>query len=391
MTPDTPTLTPTSLPTPPPSVTLPAPLEALWLTFAQKETRAASDRDALQRLLPDIIRLADRFTTGRPAPAIAETPVPPPSPAEAPAPYLRTTRECLAYTLYFAPQSYARTTQMAAALPKRFPAPPPPHAAPLRILSLGAGTGGDLFAWLDALSTPRPASAARPLQATALDHSRAALRILHETFTALRPSRWPGATLRTRPEPLSAFLDAPCEPVDILSIHYLLNELPPAQRRQLLSKAARSLAPGGWLILCDPLLRAEGDPYRDLRAWAIDALSPLTLRAPCPHLAACPLSEPCHAVRTWTLPRTLQILNVTLRRDLRHLAYTWLAFQNAPPSSGPSPAWTTASAQNQKGHTQVTVCAADAQLHTLRLLHRHLTAAQRKTLRHLERGIPLPL
>ena len=60
----------------------PSDLEAHFLAAAQRETRASSDRDAILRLLPDVRRLADRFTTARPDPT--------------PEPYLRTTRQALA-------------------------------------------------------------------------------------------------------------------------------------------------------------------------------------------------------------------------------------------------------------------------------------------------------
>ena len=379
--------TPYTLP-PTPSVALPPVLEQTWLALAQTETRATSDRDALHRLLPDITRLADRFTTARPAPS-----------ASAP-PYLRTTREALAYTLYFAPQTYARTLQILQSLPLPL-VPPASPPSPLRLLSLGSGTGADLLALLDyftrhpELGGDQPPSFA--LRATAQDHSRAALRLLRDVFAALRPSRWPTATLRTDPTPLDA-PDAPLPPssFDIVTLHYVLNELPPSSRRRVLSAAARAVAPGGWLILCDPLLRTEGDYLRDLRTWAIENLSPLTLLAPCPHTGPCPLSEPCHSVRSWTIPRTLQILSTALHRDLRRLDYAFLAFRRPAPTD-PAPllpsrsAWTVASAHDLKGRTEVPACLPDGTTSTLRILHRHCDASTKKRLRHLDRGTPIPL
>ena len=376
-------LSPIQLPPPVPSAALPEPLETAWLALARTETRATADRDALHRLLPDIARLADRFTTARPD-------------GMAP-PYLRTTREALAYTLYFAPQTYARATQILNLLP-----PPAPTAdpAPLRLLSLGSGTGADLFALLDHVCRGAGGPSAQPLQiqATALDHSRAALRLLRDVFSTLRPSRWPAASLRTIPAPLPGLdpaapdaADLPAAAFDFVSLHYVLNELPPPARQRVLSAAARAVAPGGWLILCDPLLHAEGDWLRTLRAWAIENLSPLALRLPCPHTSACPLGEPCHSVHGWTIPRTLQILSTALHRDLRRLDYAFLAFQRPPLPPLPLHAWTVSSAHDLKGRTEVPACLPDATASTLRILHRHCDAPTKKRLRHLDRGTPLLL
>ena len=82
----------------------PAELEAHWIRVAQAETHGTALRDALHRLLPDVRRLADRFTVARPADADA-------------APYLRDTRACAAYSLYFAPQTHARLDAILAELP----------------------------------------------------------------------------------------------------------------------------------------------------------------------------------------------------------------------------------------------------------------------------------
>ena len=105
------------------TIEYPAALETHWLTVAQAETRGGAPRDALHRLLPDIRRLADRFTVARPADAVA-------------APYLRDTRACAAYSLFFAPQTHARIAHILAELP-----PFPETTQPLRVLDLGAGTG----------------------------------------------------------------------------------------------------------------------------------------------------------------------------------------------------------------------------------------------------------
>ena len=349
----------------------PAELETHWLQVAQAETRATTIRDVLQRMLPDIVRLADRFTVARPAEVAAAVP------------YLRDTRSCAAYSLFFAPQTYARLALILAELP-----PFPETAQPLRVLDLGAGTGAASWALLDHLGR-------RPVALSVRDHSRAALRCLHDLFTALRHARWPEATLRTDSEPLEDFTVS-SEKFDVVLLHYVLNELAPGQRRTLLSRAARSLAPNGRFIICEPLVHDAGDYLRDLRAYALGDLG-LHVLAPCPHEMACPLEGPCHDVRTWKLSQALQILNATLHRDLRHLAYALLVLAPAPVAgesrleSAPLRARVVGSPSHAKGQTLCPACCSDGQIHRLHLLHRDFDTVGRKNLRHLERGQILSL
>ena len=342
-----------------PQPAYPPEIEAYWLRAAQAETRAISDRDALQRLLPDIRRLADRFTTARP-------------PAEAASDYLRDTRDCIAYSLYFAPQTHARLAHILAELP-----PFSKTSQPFRVLDLGSGTGAAAWALLDHLGR-------RPVALHVRDRSRAALRCLHDGFAALRAARWPEATLRTDCAPLEDF-SAGDEKFDVILLHYVLNELAPDVRRTLLARAARALAPRGRLIVCEPLLREAGDYLRELRAFALADLR-LHLLAPCPHELACPLGEPCHDVRTWKLPRSLQILNAVLHRDLRHLAFAFLALSPAPAAAHGLRARLVGSPSHAKGQTLCPACCSDGLFHRLQLLHRNFDTFGRKELRHYERG-----
>ena len=353
-----------------PQPAYPLELEAHWLQVAQAETRSTSLRDTLHRLLPDITRLADRFTTARP-------------PADAAADYFRDTRACAAYSIYFAPQTHARLVRILAELP-----PFPETARPLRVLDLGSGTGAAAWALLDQLGR-------RPVALSVRDRSRTAIRCLHDCFTALRNARWPEATLRTESAPLEDF-NAGDEKFEIILLHYVLNELAPDARRTLLARAARALAPGGRLLICEPLLRESGDYLRDLRTFALADLG-LHLLAPCPHESACPLGEPCHDVRSWKLPQSLQILNSVLHRDLRHLAYALLVLTPAPPCgdarlmSSAVRARLVGSPTFAKGQTLCPACCSDGRIHRLQLLNRDFDTAGRKELRHLERGQILAL
>lgn len=358
------------------STAYPGELEAYWLSQAQRETRTHADRDAIHRLLPDIRRLADRFTTRRPG-APAE-----PAAADAPAPadpvYLRTSRHAVAYSLYFAPLTHARMNLILPELPIRAPAP----SRPYRILDLGAGTG--------AASWPALARAAAAghaaLSLDACDTSRAALRSLHDLFNLLRPAAFPAALLRTHLSDAQA-LDLPHAAYDLVILHYVLNELAPDAQKVLLAKAAQFLAPDGVLLVCEPLVHTAGDLLQSWRAYALDTLK-LHVLAPCPHALACPLREPCHAVRSFPLPRSLQIANTPLHRDLRHLAFTFLALSKTAPDApqNPIPARLVAPPTFAKGQTLCPACLPDGSYARLQFLHRDLDAAAKKYLRATERG-----
>lgn len=158
------------------SVTYPTELEACWLKVAAAETHASAVRDVLHRLRPDIVRLADRFTTGR-----AEA---------AAAPYLKDTRACAAYSLFFAPQTHARLTHILAELP-----PFPETVRPLRVLDLGAGTGpprGRCWTILaGARSRSRPGTTPAPPCAAFTTSSRPCAPALagHHPANECRPAR----------------------------------------------------------------------------------------------------------------------------------------------------------------------------------------------------------
>jgi SAM-dependent methyltransferase len=342
-----------------PPITYPAELESHWLQLAQAETHASSDRDALHRLLPDIRRLADRFTTHRPDAAAA--------------PYLKDTRACIAYSLYFAPQTHARLAHILAELP-----PFPETGKILRILDLGAGTGAASWALLDHLGD-------RPLVLNAWDQSRPALRCLHDLFTALRPARWAQANLPTTSAPLDDFA-AHTETYDVILMHYVLNELAPDARRALLGRAARALAPGGRLLICEPLLREAGDYMRELRAQALGDLG-LYLLAPMPPHTPVPLANPATMSAPGNCPAAFRF-SIPPSRDLRHLAFALLVLTPDPPPAQPTPLRVrlVGSPTHAKGQSLCAACCPDGHIHRLQILHREFDAHGRKALRHWERG-----
>ncbi|MBQ7251734.1 MAG: hypothetical protein IJS32_03930, partial [Kiritimatiellae bacterium] len=90
------------------SPVFPVAQEAFLLAAARRETRTASDRDAVKRLAGAVARMGDRFTVAR---------------AEADGgDYFRSARDALAYALHFGPVAHAHLAQVLGELPP--PAPP---------------------------------------------------------------------------------------------------------------------------------------------------------------------------------------------------------------------------------------------------------------------------
>ena len=107
----------------------------------------------------------------------------------------------------------------------------------------------------------------------------------HATGAALRAATW-----RTERLPAAAL-----PVVDIVTVCYVLGELPPPDQADLVARCAASATPGGAVVVVEP-----GTPAGYARILAArDGLlaAGLRLAAPCPHGRACPIAftnDWCH-------------------------------------------------------------------------------------------------
>jgi ribosomal protein RSM22 (predicted rRNA methylase) len=172
-----------------------------------------------------------------------------------------------AYAVYRMPATFAAVQAALAQLRHAYPG-----LDPRTHLDLGGGTGAAVWAArsaFDSLGT-----------ATVLDRARPALDLGRRIAGAL-PVEWGEADLST--------VDALA---DLVTVSYVLSELSAEDQANLVRRAA--LAATDAVVVVEP-----GTPagYRRILA-ARDALisAGLTVRAPCPHQAACPLSarDWCH-------------------------------------------------------------------------------------------------
>lgn len=345
----------------------PEVLESFLLAAARRETRAASDRDALKRLAPLVARMSDLFTVARGEADGSD--------------YFRTARAAVAYALHFGPVAHAHLVQILSGLPL----PPPPRSGPFRVLDLGAGTGEAGFA-----AAAFAAAAGAEVKLTAFDRSRAALRLLRESFAAIRPAAFPHAEVETVAGDLLSGGEGEAGR-QLVVAHFVSNELPPAKRDAFLARAAAALAPGGFLVLCEPFLHGDPGWMRATREAALAA--GLLLRSPCPHSGPCPLKEPCYAVRRLVPSRARQMISSALGRPAAaESAYSFLVLErprrdrDVAESAPVPPARIVGSPTFAKGQTLVPLCLPGGTAGKVQFLHRTLSAAQAKALRRKERG-----
>jgi SAM-dependent methyltransferase len=238
------------------------------------------------------------------------------------APYMEDAGLLGAYLLYYWPVSYLQTSLAMAELGSR----------PRRVLDLGSGPGPAAAAALDSGSScvDLADSSGKALELASRVLARDADRI---------------AVSRVDLESPDALAPA-SGPYDLIIVGHCLNELwraredRLARRGDLLSRAARLLAPGGILLAIEPALletSREALALRDaLAAAGHPILGPCPASSggpyPCPALAAGP-DRTCHAEASWDPPEPVASLASEAGLDRRSVKYAW--FAAAPPGAAP--------------------------------------------------------
>jgi ribosomal protein RSM22 (predicted rRNA methylase) len=251
------------------------------------------------RLSPAVERLITRYRSGEPAPAQA---------------ILASGLDVLAYAAYRMPATYAAVRTALAELAQAAPA-----FAPASMVDVGGGTGAAVWAATDVFAT---------LTSTlVLDRVPASLdlgRRLAATRPALRTARWEAATLAGAPVALP--------PADLVTISYLLGELPEAARSPLVSAAARTARS---VVVVEP---GSSLGYTRVLAARQDLLAAgLRLIAPCPHDRQCPLEQVadwCHfSVRVNRSVLHRRAKGATLGYEDEKFAYVAAVRDPGPPAA----------------------------------------------------------
>ncbi|SFC68220.1 small ribosomal subunit Rsm22 family protein [Streptomyces aidingensis] len=206
------------------------------------------------------------------------------------APILRDRADVAAYAAYRMPATFAAVRAALRHLAARLPG-----WTPAGQLDIGGGTGAAV--WAAAGAWPGEDGRRRPV--TVLDWAGPALELGRELAAGaadpvVRGARWQ----RLR---LTGDASAELPGAELVTVSYVLGELPEEAREALAVRAARAAGPAGAVVLVEP---GTPDGYRRIRAARERLLAGgMTVLAPCPHGGPCPIGADgrdwCHfAART---------------------------------------------------------------------------------------------
>lgn len=219
------------------------------------------------------------------------------------------------------------------------------HAAPLRVLDLGAGLGATSLGVARFLR--HVGSPIERIELTAIERDPLSTRLLGALCGAV--AKLPDEFVPLRVEARTAELsrsDA-SGPYDLVLLGFVLNELfteqSPEQRIQqraaLLRDLAARLTPAGALIVLEPALRESTRELMRTRDALLAAPDAPQVFAPCVHRAPCPMlaseRDWCHETLDFALPDHL--VPVARQAGLRYegLSYAALVLTRTPRFAAP--------------------------------------------------------
>jgi SAM-dependent methyltransferase len=236
-----------------------------------------------------------------------------------------------AYLLYYWPVSYL---QVSLAFAELSPARPIASSGSWRrILDLGSGPGPASAAVLDAGATG--------CEVVLVDASERALGLAR---SILESGDNPPSRIESRVLDLESEEALPEGPFDLVILGHCLNELWHGKREaldrrsSLLRRAAKTLAPGGMMLILEPALLLTSRELIALRdrlageLWRI--LRPCPGSYPCPILAA-GSERSCHAESPWTLIEPVASLAAAAGLDRASVKCAY--FLLSPPGQGNPP------------------------------------------------------
>ncbi|MER5766692.1 small ribosomal subunit Rsm22 family protein [Streptomyces sp. NPDC001985] len=271
------------------------------------------------------------------------------------APVLRDRSDVAAYAAYRMPATFEAVRSALAALRDAAPA-----WVPATHTDIGGGTGAASWAVAEAWEGETPTGDGdgggdgEGPRTTVLDWAEPALALGRELAMA---SGVPGlTTARWERSRISASLRI--ESTDLVTVSYVLKELTEGDRAAVVTEAARAAL--GAVLIVEP---GTPDGYRrviEARERLIAA--GMTVAAPCPHSADCPIvpgSDWCHfAARVSRSSLHRQVKGGSLPYEDEKFSY--VAATRFPPA--PAPARVTRRPQIRKGLVQLDLCAADGSL-----------------------------
>ncbi|WP_405580878.1 small ribosomal subunit Rsm22 family protein [Streptomyces sp. NBC_01190] len=271
------------------------------------------------------------------------------------APILRDAADAAAYAAYRMPATYAAVRSALDALREQAG-----EWIPATHLDLGGGTGAATWAVAEAW-----ADGPGKHTSTVLDWSQAALDLgrrlaADAESAAVRAAEWTRAPLGGTPRLPAA---------ELTTVSYVIGELTPADRAALLDGAVA--ATSGALVVVEP---GTPDGYaRIIEARGRLIAVGLTVLAPCPHDAACPVTgtDWCHFAAR--VPRTSlhrQIKGGTLAYEDEKFSYVAAVRPDAVPAT-PAANRVVRHPQIRKGQVLLDLCTPDQTLTRTTITKRH--------------------
>ncbi|GLF93969.1 small ribosomal subunit Rsm22 family protein [Streptomyces yaizuensis] len=265
------------------------------------------------------------------------------------APVLRDRSDVAAYAAYRMPATFEAVRAALAALRDAAP-----DWVPVTHTDIGGGTGAASWAVAEAWEDEPVAAGAGPVPATTvLDWAEPALALGRELAAAsgvpaLSAARWE----RSR---ISASLRI--ESSDLVTVSYVLKELTPADRVAVVTEAARAARA---VVVVEP---GTPDGYqRIIEARERLIAAGMTIAAPCPHSADCPIvpgSDWCHfAARVSRSSLHRQVKGGSLAYEDEKFSY--VVATRFPVR--PAPARVTRKPQIRKGLVLLDLCSSDGTL-----------------------------
>lgn len=266
------------------------------------------------------------------------------------APILRDRSDVAAYAAYRMPATFEAVRSALGALRAAAPG-----WVPMTHTDLGGGTGAATWAVAEAWQDKAPLT-------TVLDWAEPALALGRELAVAsgvpaLRDALWQ----RSR---ISAAITV--ESTDLITVSYVLNELTEDDRTAVVSEAARAAQA---VVIVEP---GTPDGYdRIIRARQVLIEAGLTVAAPCPHSAACPITpgaDWCHfAARVSRSSLHRQVKGGSLAYEDEKFSY--VAATRFPPE--PAAARVIRKPQIRKGLVLLDLCGTAGELTRENVAKRH--------------------
>ncbi len=247
-----------------------------------------------------------------------------------------------AYLLYFFPANWLKLRAALLSARKALPT-----GKSCSILDLGSGPAPMGLSAVHLLQEDKTAKS--DIRLTLIDRSASALDDAHHLSQRLLPVPLSSRDLTVINLPIERAMSALSRQnsrFDLIIAGDTLNELDAGKGAALAETLfKRFLNPNGLLLLIEPALRKTSIALERLRDGILSTLPDIKVLAPCLRQGPCPLNRDrrgrdwCHFYSSWVAPSWFSQLEKAAALNKRLIKYSYVLFQKAAPTAGPSADW----------------------------------------------------